>query len=202
LRDGSAYVFKGTMTAGLIGMPDNGQYCTRVDEYTLCSSVPGRSGLDPAILRDVVRLHSGDVVRFSEGNDTADRLVGLGWSEPQEWGRAMGGHAAGLAFKVPVPTLRDVRIEISVVPLAAPSYPPQRVSASANGEPVGNRTFSERTEAGLGLVIPAGVVARDGLVQLRFDLPDAVAPVASGLHPGLRAISLGVTQMRVDDAGN
>ncbi|HEY4040857.1 MAG TPA: hypothetical protein VGM32_03320, partial [Rhodopila sp.] len=202
LRDDTAYVFKGDMTAGLISLQYNGKYCRRVDEYTLCSQVLGRSGLDPAILRDVVTLHSGDVVPFSRESAAADKLIGLGWSDPEQWGRWMGGHVSRLAFKVPNQPLRDVQIELSVVPLMKPSHKPQRVGVLANGEPVADQTFGEGNDATLDIVVPAHLIGSDGLVQLLFNLPDAVSSREFGMTAGPRERSIGVKQLRIIDAGD
>ena len=54
----------------------------------------------------------------------------------------------------------------------------------------------------MSLVIPARLVGNDNLVRLVFNLPDAISPANLGLSIDQRQLSIGVMQLRVDDAGD
>jgi hypothetical protein len=193
LQPEAAYVFDGNQTAGLIGLQYNGRYCRRVDGFTLCSFLAGQSGLDPAVLQDLVTLRSGAVVPFAAGNDTADRMLDLNWFQTQASSRTPRGRMARIAFRVPTPTLRPVQIALTITPFS----PSPGFEISMSGEPVGS---GEPTVSELSLLIPARLIGSDGLVRLQFTLPTA-APLATQM-PNRFDPSFGVTQLRVTDAGN
>jgi hypothetical protein len=159
--------------------------------------------------KEVVTPQSRDVVSFAEDNEVADAMTGLGWSPAEHWGRWMRGHEAGMVFKVPVPVHRDLRMELSVIAFVLPTHPVQRVGISVNGEPLPQQTFARSADAVFGLdkpvhsslLIPARSIDVDGLVRLVFKLPDAASPALLGLSQDPRELSIGVTQLRVEDAG-
>jgi hypothetical protein len=201
LRSDTAYILARDKARWLVGLKSGGNYCRYIDRYILCSEVPGKAGLDPAILQDVAELHSEDLVAFSDKSKEADSLIGLGWSTPEPWGRWMLGRTATMVFKVSGHSRRDVRVKLSIVAFIPPSHPHQRIDVLANGELLTQQTVREASSE-LSLVIPARVVENDGLVRLVFDLPDAISPASLGLSIDQRELSIGVTQLYVDAAGN
>jgi hypothetical protein len=200
LQSDSAYVFNAGGTADVTGLRDNGKYCRYVDQLILCSDVPGKAGPDSDLLRDVVTLHGGDTVAFSASSQAADRLVGLGWGAPEPWGRWMLGHTSAVAFKLAPRPLSDVRIKLSVIAFTSSSHPVQRIDARVNGQPMAQKAVSQPSESNLDFVIPRNLIGEDGLVRLVFDLPDAVSPASLGLNGDIREVSIGVKQLRVEDA--
>jgi hypothetical protein len=202
LQGDTAYVLRMDKGRWLVGLQDGGNNCRYIDQYVLCSQVPGKSGLDPAILQDVVELHGGDVVAFSNKSQAADNLIGPGWSIPEPWGRWMLGRSAALVFKIPGHPRKDMRIKLSVSAFIPQSHPRQRVDVLANGELLTQQTFELGSDSEVSLVIPARLVGNDNLVRLVFNLPDAISPANLGLSIDQRQLSIGVMQLRVDDAGD
>jgi hypothetical protein len=45
--------------------------------------------------------------------------------------------------------------------------------------------------------IPADAIGADGLIRLKFDLPDAVAPASFGMPADARQLSIGVRTLRI-----
>lgn len=202
LQEDTAYVFGRRMVGELIGLRYGSNYCRHEDQYILCSKVVGRSGLDPAILQDVEILHSGDIISFAGTNKTADGLVGLGWSVPEWWGRWMLGHSATLNFRLPDEPRRDLRIELSVVTIAPPAHPRQKLNIFANDRLVMQRTFEQGGSSDFPVVIPRSVIGSNRLVRLGFNSAYPVSPAALGMSGDRRELSIGVKQLRIDDTGN
>jgi hypothetical protein len=204
-RDGfqsdTAYVFNRDMPATVVGLKYNGKYCRAVDQYILCSQAAPRSGLDSTVLANLTMLHTGDIVPFFGPGQVADTLTGLGWSGAEQWGRWSRGHEATLAFKVPVPTRRDLRIELSLLPFAPPPRPRQLVSVSVNGEVLAQQTFTQSTDASMTVTVPTRLMGNDGVVRLVFDLPDAISPASVGMSADQRVVAIGLEQLRVVDGG-
>jgi Family of unknown function (DUF6311) len=202
LRSDTAYVLGKTNGKLLVGVEDGGNFCRNEDRYILCSQVSAKSGFDPAIFQEVVELHSEEVVEFSNKSQAADGLIGLGWSSAEPWGRWMVGRTATLVFRVSGHPRRDVRLTLSVSAFVPPSHARQRVDAMANGKLLSQQAFEQSSNSELSILIPASLIDSDGLVRLNFNLPDAVSPADLGLSDDRRELSIGLTQLRVDDAGD
>jgi hypothetical protein len=203
LREDTAYVFGRSKVGQLVGLQYWDNYCRYEDQYILCSRVPGRSGLDPAVLEDVEILHSGDVVSFEGADKKADHLVGLGWSGPVSGGRLMLGYSASLVFRLPSQPRGDPLIELSVIAPIPPGHPRQHLEILANGRLVMRQTFEQGTGSDIHLVIPSGAISADGLVRL--DLNSADPELATTYENGLLSLpvrSIGVRQLHIVHAGD
>ena len=201
LQADSAYVFNKSMVASIFDLKLNGKYCRNVDQLILCSNVSGKSGADSELLRDAIRLDDGEVVSFAVGDDRAGKLLGFGWAGPELWGRWMQGHQAAMAFTVQPHPQHDVRIVLSLRPYVPAGHPVQHVDIQVNGTSVSRLTLSNPQDSDVEIAIPAHLVADDGSIRLKFDLPDAVSPSSLGQSVDAREISVGVKQLRVADAG-
>jgi hypothetical protein len=196
LRSDTAYVFAPSMVAWLAGSQLGGKFCRPVGEYVLCSAAAGRSGLDPAILQALPLLHFGDVVDFSGRNATAASMAGAGWSIQESWGRWMEGGTAYLTFRVADQPHTDLQLTMAVLAATFPSHPVQRVEIQANGRQLPRQTVTA-TNPQLQFTIPADVIGDDGLIRLRFDLPDAVSRTRFGIPSDARQLSIGVQTLRI-----
>jgi hypothetical protein len=196
LRSDTAYVFAPSMVAWLAGSQLGGKFCRPVGEYVLCSAAAGRSGLDPAILQALPLLHFGDVVDFSGRNATAASMAGAGWSIQESWGRWMEGGTAYLTFRVADQPHTDLQLTMAVLAATFPSHPVQRVEIQANGRQLPRQTVTA-TNPQLQFTIPADVIGDDGLIRLRFDLPDAVSRTRFGVPSDARQLSIGVQTLRI-----
>jgi hypothetical protein len=202
LRSDTAYVLHRHVAGLLAGLDLGGNYCRYSDKYVLCSRVDGRSGLEPALLRSMQALLSGDVVNFAGHDDPrANELAVSGWSVAEPWGRWTEGERAALVFRLAAVPHSDVHVDLSVVPFLLPSHPRQHVEVFANGELIAQPTFQQGIAPEIQLVIPQRAIASDGIVRLVFKLPDAISPAAAGM-PGAdpRKLSIGLVRLRLSDA--
>jgi hypothetical protein len=202
LRDDTAYVFPRERAGWVAALRYGANYCRYVDNYILCSALPGQAGVDPAILRDVVSLDSRAVVSFAGDDPTGRPLLSSGWSAPEPWGRWMDGHAARLTFRAPDAARRDVRVELSLRAFVSSAHPRQRVELLANGTSVERQTLQQAEVPAFNLVIPGDVIGDDGVVRLEFNCPDAVSPASLGLSVDSRVLSIGIVRLRVSVVGN
>jgi hypothetical protein len=199
LRPDTAYVFANGMIAWLVGARYDDKFCRAVGEYVLCSDVPGRSGLDPALLNAIPLLHIGDSVDLSGSNPIAADLTSAGWSVQEAWGRWMAGGTTYLAFRMPERPQADLQISMTILPFATPSHPFQRVEIEANGRAL-TPLRAAANDTGLSFVIPADAVGSDGLVRLKFNLPDSISPSSVGMPTDDRLLSIGVGRLSVSSA--
>jgi hypothetical protein len=96
-----------------------------------------------------------------------------------------------------------VRLELSIQSFVSPSHQQQRVFVTANGEALPHQIVLQSVDSVIDLVIPARLIADDGLVRLAFAFPDAISPEALGQNlDDRRALSIGVKQLHMEDSGN
>jgi hypothetical protein len=199
LQADTAYVFDRNGPASVASLETGKDFCRYVDDYILCSLVPDRVGIDQGILNDLVVLRPGNVIDFSGGGQISAKLLGFGWSTQEPWGRWIDGGSAELTFMVEANDDHDVKIKLSPMIFVSPGHARQRVEVVANGALVANETFQQTQN--LDLIIPRHILGSNRLLRLRFICPDAVSPASIGLSADTRVLSLGVTQLKIEDAG-
>ena len=197
LRSDTAYVFKPSM---LVWLNDNklaGKFCRMVAEYTLCSDVPGRSGLSREVLDRVPLLRAGDRVDFSTNNTVAASITGAGWSSPESWGRWTNGGTTYLAFRVANHAGEYVGVTLSILPFTPPGHPSQRIEAEVNGWRLPKMVLGG-SDTVARFAVPVAAIAEDGLVRMKFVLPVSVSATASGVALDDRLLSIGVKMLSID----
>jgi hypothetical protein len=199
LQADTAYVFDRNGPASVASLETGKDFCRYVDDYILCSLVPDRVGIDQGILNDLVVLRPGNVIDFSGGGQISAKLLGFGWSTQEPWGRWIDGGSAELTFMVEANDDHDVKIKLSPMIFVSPGHARQRVEVVANGALVANETFQQTQN--LDLIIPRHILGSNRLLRLRLICPDAVSPASIGLSADTRVLSLGVTQLKIEDAG-
>lgn len=197
LQDDTAYVFPRDAAAWVASLAQGSRFCRFVEEHILCSAVTGRAGADPALRREAVVLTPGRHVSFAEGDPSAARLLGPGWSPAEPWGSWADGGVASLVFAVEDGG-RDLAVSLLLRAFVRPGHPVQRVAVAANGMRVAEQEIRHADPMTLRVVVPAAATG-GGLVRLDFHCPDAVSPAALGLADDRRALSIGLIGVRIDD---
>jgi hypothetical protein len=200
LRSDTAYVFKPSMALGLAGLHLNGEFCRYLDQYLVCSNVHGLSGLDPAVSSISGALKSGASVSFSGQELDEEKLIGLGWSGREPWGRWIIGHTATIAFRVDRRQADDIRIDFSIIPFLSSRLLAQQVSVLSQGELLSQQTFAKDKLETLKVIVPTRLIDDTGLIRLEFRLPDAASPASLGLSADQRLLSIGVKKFDIEDA--
>ncbi|HEY8553752.1 MAG TPA: DUF6311 domain-containing protein [Burkholderiales bacterium] len=155
-----------------------------------------RSAPTPLTLHDVLKpVAPGERVEFNESARTSAYLV-RGWSHPEPWGTWSEGPEAELLLPVSGEA-RNVTIEAH--PLVSASHPKQRIVIEVNGVPAWEGDV--RADSGA-IDVPIDETARaaaerDGLLRLRFRLPDAARPKDLGINQDVRVLALGLRALTV-----
>ena len=147
-------------------------------------SVSGHSWLDES-WRQTGRIFSPGEVRvegsesfawgqrlvFAVGGNAGTHLAG-GWSNPEAAFTWTVGHESRLRFRGS-PAQDDLHLMLRLRPYLSPSVPRQRVTVLVRDQIVGE--WEVTTSGKYSVVIPKSLVS-DGVLELRFLLPDAAVP--------------------------
>lgn len=144
----------------------------------------------------------GQTISFrSDGWKAAEPLKPCGWFGPNGDGTPSKGHEARLRFALG-PVEGALRATLQLEAIEAPDEPVrQHVAIYANDTLVEELVLDEKKMRRVTFEIPPGTVGTDGLLELRFALPDAVnfGPPGLGSPTQNRAIQL--VSARVAEAG-
>jgi hypothetical protein len=122
-----------------------------------------------------------------------------GWFYPRSVGTWSYGPYSELRFRF-APTDEALQLTLNGAGMVEPAHRVQHVEVTANDQKVGEMVFDSTTPVTKQLTLPAGI-GKSGLVELRFDYPDARRGDEMGLNedPHLRAIR--VLTLKLGPAG-
>lgn len=135
----------------------------------------------------------GTAILFGEGGGDTPYLLD-GWSVPEKGFRWTEGSQAGLAMAIPAPStdlVLDVRF---ATVLTGPGSPVQRVVVSANGTRLSE--WQVKAAGSHTATIPKGVLA-NGILNLRFELPDATEPPKLNASSDSRMLAVGFHSLTI-----
>lgn len=142
----------------------------------------------------VTTLTPGQEAGFGVGRFSI-AMLGDGWSEPEEWGTWSEEKQAQASLRLPDGLQGDVNLSLGVQAYVPPGHDPQRVRVRTGNALLGEWVVGGSTTVELS--VPASAVV-DSVVELTFELPDAISPADAGvstdprkLGVGLRSITLG-----------
>ena len=135
------------------------------------------------------RLRWGERATFEPGG-----LGGLflqeGWGAPEPFGRWTVARRGSLALALPTPRTPRVRLRWEVAPFILPGQRElQRVTLAVGEEVVGRFALRSGGRHALETTFSADLLPA-GNLELRFELPDALAPEAAGLASDWRELGL------------
>lgn len=74
----------------------------------------------------------------------------------------------------------------------------QRVKITVNGSHIGNWTINKKESQKQSVVIPHRLIS-DGILNITFELPDAISPVELGTSKDIRVLGLAVKSVAIDE---
>ncbi|MBI1803908.1 MAG: sulfatase-like hydrolase/transferase [Ignavibacteriae bacterium] len=196
---------------------DSGAYHARIPKSTLHGDLlrisfempdaksPRELGMndDPRILgvavnemdvKEIIPYPYGTRISFLKGGD-AGRYTVAGWSEPEPAFTWTEGRRAEL--KIPVsPPSGDVTLSASVFPFLAPrKVRSQKVVIRADGKEIGK--WSVAREGTYTVRVPQRFLS-DGLLNLEFQLPNAISPKAVSNSADTRVLAIAFRSLMID----
>jgi hypothetical protein len=140
-------------------------------------------------LHTTATYHPGETIRFGSGGNAA-QYQGWGWAEPADGFAWTVGKQASMAIPLPSSNPQPLMLEAMLSPLVvAGKLDRQLVDVYANGEKVGEWVAAESGR--YIATIPARLSA-SGVIELRFDLPDATSLAQLGVNDNRAVLGLRV----------
>lgn len=136
-------------------------------------------------------------VAFTKDGDSNTYIM-YGWSDQESTHRWTEGSKASLQFRLQNFDHRDLVLRLNANGYLSGGLPHQKVGFSINGSKV-----AEWQVAGPAIyeaVIPAGLVAEDGTINLAFDISDPRAPCDVSESKDCRKLGMAVRELVIDYA--
>ena len=120
-----------------------------------------------------------ETIQFGRGRD-GNRHLWYGWEQGDPLKATAGGHIATIVGRVPAGG-GDLSVELALTPITHPALPWQRLTIDANGTGIyEGRMFEPAT---IRLSVPRAVARKEGMLALRFTMPDVFVPRLIGDTP-------------------
>ena len=135
------------------------------------------------------RLRWGERATFEPGG-LGGLFLQKGWGAPERFGRWTVARRGSLVLALPTPRTPRVRLRWEVAPFILPGQRElQRVTLAVGEEVVGRFALRSGGRHALETTFSANLLPA-GNLELRFELPDALAPEAAGLASDWRELGL------------
>jgi hypothetical protein len=138
----------------------------------------------------------GQVVSMGAGGNAGPYKV-TGWSGNDTGFTWTEGHRAVLRFKTP-PAETGIVMNLEAAGLASPT--PQTVEIEVNDKPLKKLVMSNGREM-YNIDIPSQYLKPDGILQIQFDMPNAISPFELRMNQDKRVLSMGVFTLTLSPAG-
>ena len=93
-------------------------------------------------------------------------------------------------------TTGSLKLKVSFIPYVRnPKVPRQRIGVSVNGTKIADWVATVDTATTMEVVIPEGIIGE--ILNIEFDLPDAVSPGAVGTGVGSKPLGIAMLQMNI-----
>jgi len=136
-------------------------------------------------------------IDFSKTGNGRKYLVN-GWSSAESWGTWSNGEEARLAFRLTSIPHDPLRLELNLRGFVTKARPRQRVVVEVNGVAVD--TWEMEHPGGTekrNIRIPKLPKDENQMIEIRFQLPDAVSPAELKISPDPRELAIGVFSGRI-----
>jgi hypothetical protein len=139
----------------------------------------------------------GDTILFSS-NGTSDEYIDTGFTAVGDEWRWTDGKNARLKFNIR-PTATACRLRFTAVPFLPKRVSRQRVIVSVGDQVVQTFAMNDSGSKEYSVELPKSLMRRIGSsLTMQFDLPDAVAPAAVGVHEDARALGIAISRMSIE----
>lgn len=202
----SAYILDDRLALSLVSHYSSTHFCRRIDGFNLCTFDPRQAPLSlllpeqilpPGILPPYV---CGTQFRADQASPKSMFMTGWDLREaPAIW---TVGREAAIYIRPLLPPRGDLRLEMTFAgqgALLTATHPRQRAFVTADGYPVGTMEFNlGRAYNDRAITIPRRFVRDNRIVEILFELPDAVAPSDLRINIDGRLLALHVSRIRVN----
>lgn len=199
-RRDTAYVLDEKLVLSVLERPQLSYYCRRVDGFNLCTYDPAHSKKS-RLLMDVIAPVYELGTEFRSERPTPKSLLLGNFDARPGWGRWTTQEFASIDFRLQHTPRRGLLLKVEVENVnVSDRHPLQRAFVSVNRRPVGELDFRFPEKRGeRSVVIPAALVRKGSLNEIRLDLPDAVAPRDLGINQDGRLLALYIHRFRISD---
>ncbi len=201
LQRDTAYILSDIMIARLLDRQQSSAYCRRVDGFNLCTR-------DAVRWRASGRLEDLIVPYYRLGTEFRAQAAGQEFFLLEDidtnpgWGRWTTERTAAIYFRLPQSASGDLRLDLDLSNVnVSPSYDRQRVVLRLNDRPIARLVFRLGMGYSRSVLMPADLLRRGRLNELRFDLPDAIAPSDIGINRDGRPLALAIHRLEISAAG-
>jgi hypothetical protein len=146
------------------------------------------------------RFGRGSTIGFGRGGAGAGWL-GSGWSSPEPWGVWSMGNSASVRIDTREMMLGNdgLTLQLQATGYVNPSHPRQTVRMSVNSGPVQSVEFRYPDQASrtIDIAVDSRTLASSGLLDIEFQIPDAVSPRSLGSGNDDRLLGIGLKTAQV-----
>jgi len=142
------------------------------------------------------KILSGQKVLLNKSNNDTMRILGKGFSHPEDWGTWSSGETAYLAFVIPQTQSKSVEVVLETNAWLTKGHESFLASVRSNGELVSEMTISNPNTFDWKFNVPVNPMLKDQQVSLQFTFTNLVSPSDLGLNRNdTRKISIGVKSL-------
>lgn len=197
LKTDTAYVLSDGLVLPAIEHQRRTHYCRRVDGLNLCTFDPHRAPMSSSLAATILPPY--DLGTEFRADRPSQGIIFSGWRRgpgPAIW--TIGKRAAIYIRPVLRPPA-GLRLEMQFLrSVLNARHRLQRSTVTVNGQPIGTFRFAYNGDnRERSLVIPGWLVHKAQVLEIAFDLPDAVAPTEIGIEGDSLPLALCVSRIRV-----
>jgi hypothetical protein len=172
--------------------------CDRRGSVALCTYQLG-GGRDPSLVELLPAVDIGRLVEFGSANPVVRSFATNGWGNVEPAGRWMLGPEATMILRLPAGS-NGLDLHLDIVSFSPPGHL-QRVDIQAGSKFLAEWHFDmKNAESQQTLHIAPGDFGPNGVVVLRFMLPDAVSPRSLGRGRDHRKLGIMLRRFWVTEA--
>lgn len=143
-----------------------------------------------------------DIVDFSV-NGNGSIYVDEGWSHPEVWGRWSLGDEARILMHISGYNGQELTLNMTYAAMVRSENKCQKVVLTGNGHTIATQELCLADGSHIPTLhsfrLPRGVVAQDGLLEIRIKTPDAITPKELGINEDTRILGVGLKTLQIDE---
>ncbi|MBN8726558.1 MAG: hypothetical protein J0H15_02500 [Xanthomonadales bacterium] len=173
----------------------------RLFPLAACCHPQGQDQVNAAIASAFTYVPDGSPLQFGKGG-----LGGLyragGWHALEDWGVWSLGTGGRLRMQLTgYPGGMPLALSLDARALTGPDIPVRHVVVEANGQVLGEIRYSREIPSPMQrLMLPAGLIAADGMLELNFHVSPSASPRSAGINNDSRQLGIGLAQLAIGPA--
>ncbi len=196
----TAYVLNDALAVLVIDRQAPSDYCRRVDGFDLCTFDPVRAPSSRFLGERILPFYVPGT-EFRADRAAPNSMLLQGWDLrpfPAVW---TVDEQPELFIRPTLPPAGDLRLEMQLAgngALLSYRHPTQRARVKVDGRTLGVWTFKfQGSNLFRSLVIPRRFIHQGQIMEISFELPDAISPSALGINGDGRLLGLYVSRIRL-----